>query len=246
MDNQELIEKEAINSITEYLKDRSVLLAEGTGNLLKIDNKFYIVTCKHVADKFMKHDTYRYAVLRDNNRIMKENLSYLGATNDEIDIAILGIKDEFIYRAYSSLEDFEIIEDFSQHNWQHEHFILYGTPGDLVQQIPEGYGYEYLRYITVASRSKNHSKNFLYLDYREKVEVINDLNGEVLPMPHPSGLSGTFIYTLPIPKLKKEEIFNPYFVKIIAVQSAYSQQNNYLKASNVSKLFELMKKLNIM
>lgn len=42
----------AHSALTEAIKPKICSISDSTGNIIKYKNKFYIVTCKHVANDF--------------------------------------------------------------------------------------------------------------------------------------------------------------------------------------------------
>lgn len=243
---EDIITKESLIAINESLKNKVVAMGQhGTGNLLKIESKFYIVTCKHVALEFNKSTIFKKVILKGNLRIPFERLNYLGDTDEEIDIAIYEIIGDLNNVAYYELNDFEIISNFLTHEWGNTLFIFSGLPATLVETVPKGYLLPPMRYLTMLSKSKPQEKDFLYLEYNEGNVQENELNGENVVVPKPHGISGSFILTFPERYIKVDEIWEPSYLKIVALEHRYLKSGNYLKCSNIIHLFELMKKLKI-
>ena len=73
---KEIIGKYARDSLINYARERMCIIGGiGTGNLLKLDNKLFIITCRHVTDLFFNHKQL-VITLKSNKKIEQENLYY--------------------------------------------------------------------------------------------------------------------------------------------------------------------------
>ena len=101
---------ETFNALKEYYLDKLVLFPNSTGTLLKIGNRVYIVTCHHVATEYFSR--YRSAaILRENIRIPFCDLRLAGATDDNIDIALIECEKSPPAKDFYSMDALEAIDD---------------------------------------------------------------------------------------------------------------------------------------
>ncbi|MCH8068521.1 MAG: hypothetical protein IID16_04510, partial [Candidatus Marinimicrobia bacterium] len=93
MENIDL-DKEARHGLTERAKTRMCSVGGvGTGNVLKIENRFFITTCRHVADIYFKQQR-PYIILYGNERVNIEKLQYIARTENKYDIAIIEVVED--------------------------------------------------------------------------------------------------------------------------------------------------------
>ena len=209
MKNIEEIEDHAFSGIIEYIRDRFVVIGNGTGNLLNVGNRNFIVTCKHIAEQFFNSGR-TYVVLRDNVRISLKNMKLLLVTEDDLDIALIEILGEFHSRGVYSLNDLLIIEDFAKYDWENTYLVICGLPGDLVQRDRSGdFHHFYLSFLTIPHKSMKHSENFIYVDYSMKKEMIEIQSKSKINLPKAPGLSGSFILKIGQFDSQKKELWLP-------------------------------------
>jgi len=194
MNKEDIIDNAASSGITEYIRDRLVAVADGTGNLLNAGVRNFIVTCRHVAEPFFQ--TRRpYVVLRDNIRLPIARLRLAALTNDDIDIALIEIDGDVQSRGIYTLDDMdEIIPDFSTHDWHLTNLVIGGLPSALA--VPDERGdihHLWLSYMTLPHRGMQHSEDFVYAEYPMDRELIDQKSNEPVRLPAAPGLSGSFI-----------------------------------------------------
>ncbi|MBI4549079.1 MAG: hypothetical protein HY707_13935 [Ignavibacteriae bacterium] len=234
------VNKLAHSSLTEYLKDRIVVLANSTGNLLKVADRSFIITCRHVADHFFERP-FRNAILRDNHRIAKAQLCIVAQTGLNIDIAVIEIHGSYTARGVFTLSDIESIEDFSKHDFRSTNIILCGIPYDIGQHDEGGNRYHVaMSFMTLPHRSIPQEPDYLYCEYPTIKDVLENISERKIKLPAAPGLSGSFMLTVSQFEGSEKELWSPSFAKVIAVQQSWDQ-SSFVKGSNVKHLISLLK-----
>lgn len=236
--NDGLLENTTHTALTDRIKPKICSINDAVGNILRYKGKFYIVTCKHVADDFFSQN-HHYIILRGNNRIYSDRLKYITSTSNLIDIALIEILDSSQITEYFEEDDIEIIDDYGNNEFENSVFFIFGFPEQLYfnkdgkQYIP------WMSYMTIKSKNKKSDNNFIYLDYEINVEknIINDKKLKTI-LPKAPGLSGAFIFK--IDRFEKKDLWYPSFAKAIAVQSAWNKKS-WIKGSNIKFLFQLLR-----
>ena len=235
--NQKLLDNKVHQALTARVKARICEIGNSTGNIIKYEGKVYIVTCRHVADYFFKYDK-SYIPLKDGNRIPFNQLKYCAWTNLDLDIALIEVLDKNLIHDYYEVQDFDIIDDFGRYNFSEINLFICGFPEQL--SIKEGTTKKiiYFSYGANISNDKPSNVDYIYLNYlKESVTT----EGLLTKLPKAPGLSGSFILKAETFKGKQTDIWDPSFAKIIAIQIAWNEKN-WLKATNIKHLFELLKK----
>ena len=156
------------HAIQERIKPRCCAISDATGNILKYKNKFYIITCKHVADYFFnRNNQNNYVILRDNSRIYSDKLKYIAATDNKIDadIALIEILDASHIEDYFEECDLQIVNDFKDTNSEYSFFFIFGFPEQLYFYKDNKQYIPHFSYGTNKSTIRNSDENFIYLEY---------------------------------------------------------------------------------
>lgn len=229
------------SALTEAIRPKICSISDSTGNIIKYKNKFYIVTCKHVAKVFF-YLKDKSIILKDNSRIYPDELKYIDSTNDDIDIALIEILNNTNVKNYFEEKDIEVIPDFREYNFENSFLFIYGFPYTKHFFKDDK---EYITYISYAdnlSKDKEPNEQFIYFEYdtaRERSIVGSEKLKTTLP--DPRGLSGAFIFKIDRFEKGKNEIWKPTSVaNAIAIQTSWNK-NKWLKGSNIKYLYELLK-----
>lgn len=237
--NFDHIEKSMKSALMERSKIRSCFINESTGNLLRYNDKKYIITCRHVADDFFSNKK-QFILLRDNKKIFKDDLKYFARTNEQLDIAVIEILNQIEVTNFYTLDDFEFIYDFNQPATNKTSYFIFGYPAQMTYEKDGREFILWMSYLTLKSESIPSTQNFLYLDYkRESEKNIITEKGIKTILPKASGLSGAFIFKVEMFQEKKDKLWLPSFAKIVAIQSGWNK-TNWLKGCNTKYLFELL------
>jgi hypothetical protein len=243
----EELDKFVHSSLAEYLKDRIVSLGVGTGNLLKVGNRSFIVTCRHVATDFFRL-AFTAAILRDNYRIPKDHLRVAAQTDDKIDIAVIEIDGSYIARGSFTLVDVEPVSDFSTYDFSKSNIILSGYPIDIAQRDDQGLLYRVpMTFMTRPHRSIQQTADYLYCEYPTATEVLENPSGRELRLPAAGGLSGSFMLEVSEFEGTKYDLWQPSVARVLAVQQSWNE-SSWVKGSNVKHLIALLRdqlKLNV-
>ena len=128
------LEYNARHTLTEYARSRTCSLGGvGTGNVVRVRDRAFVVTAKHVADDFYRLKRPR-VIFRHNYKILSEQLEYISSTDDNLDIALLavaGLNTEVVSYDY---DDFEFIDDFRTYSFDRVNLQVYGFPKQLQHQ----------------------------------------------------------------------------------------------------------------
>lgn len=239
MDINNILDVTSNKAATEYIRDRLVIIGEGTGNLISINGRTFVVTCQHVAKPFFTYNM-PYIVLRDNVRVQTENLRLIYMTNEYLDIAVIEILSNINPRGIYNLNDFEIIEDFSQYNWKDTFCFSCGFPSGLAFRNELGYNYPYFSWTSSIHSQKTSDNTFLYLQYDRENEAVDVQSGLLTRIPEAKGLSGTFILKITKKILNKKQIWTPDVMKIIAIEQSWQKEEKYIKCTNIKHLFNIL------
>jgi hypothetical protein len=243
----EELDKFVHSSLAEYLKDRIVSLGAGTGNLFKVGDRSFIVTCRHVAKGFFRL-SFSCAILRDNFRIPKDHLHVAAQTDDEIDIAVIEIDGPYTARGSFTLADVELVGDFSTYDLSKSNIILSGYPSDIGQRDDQGLLYRVpMTFMTRPHRSIQQTADYFYCEYPTATDVLENPSGRELRLPAALGLSGSFMLKVSEFEGPKYELWQPSLAKVLAVQQSWDK-SSWVKGSNVKHLIALLRdqlKLNV-
>ena len=237
--NFDQIENSMKAALIERSKVRSCYINESTGNLFSYKDKKYIITCRHIADEFFNFKM-PYVLLRDNKKIFKENLKYYSRSSKELDIAVIEILEHNEINYFYTIEDFEIIDDFSHNPSIECSYFIFGYPSQLKYEDNGKELILWMSYLTVKNKSIASTQDSIYLDYqRESEKNIIVEKGLKTILPEARGLSGAFIFKIEQFKEDKHTLWLPSFAKIIAIQSGWNKKS-WLKGSNTKDLIELL------
>jgi hypothetical protein len=242
---EEKLDKVSHNAATEYVRNRLVIIGDGTGNLIHLKKRHFIVTCKHVAEPFFENKLL-YAVICDNIRITHDKLKLIAYTKDSIDIAVIEIKTDITYKWSYNFNDFEVIENFSNYEWKDTFCFICGFPANLVFKNEKGYNYPYLSFTASLHKSRTSNADFIFLEYpidKELKEMQSDLK-TLLPKPY--GISGSFILKVPKSVISVTEIWTPNILKVIAVVFQWNEKGKFIQGSNITHLIKLFESAKIL
>lgn len=233
MVNQKLLHDVTYDAITRFVLPKTCYLDNATGNILRFKDKYYIVTCRHVADDFFKNSTMK-VLLRDKKELSIQHLKYLNRTKPEIDIAVIEIKDNSIDVDSFKFENFKIIKDLSKTNFQKSNFFFCGYPSAISFNRDDNRLILYMAYMTLPT------EDFIYLDYDSQSESNRVIKSDLkLKLPHPGGMSGAFLFLVEAFEGGKEEIWTPNYIKVIGIQTIWNKKTR-VRCSNIKYLFELI------
>lgn len=253
MKNYNDIEDQATTALTEYTLGKTALIGYGTGNVLSIKSRYFIVTCLHVFE-ILKDKNFRKIVLNGNIIIPIEQVKLLASTaeydenkkdNEKLDIALLELNiDQEIKKAYT-LDDFEQINNFANYDWTSTDLIVTGFPSKNMFVEDEIHNYIPLTLTTVPIVSKN-SEDFIYAKYPVGTYQDEIQSKKKVLVKHPDGISGAFILKDKTFDGPKSEMWIPSRAKIVGIQTRFSKPEKYIKGTNIKHLFELLKKVNLL
>lgn len=238
-------EDQARHALTEYARSRTCSLGGvGTGNVLRVRNRAYIVTAKHVADEFYRLKRPRIIFYR-NYKVPSEQLEYISSTDDNVDIALIAVNDlngEVVSYGY---EDFEFIDDFRTYNFDRVNLQVCGFPKQLQHKSETGLFYSWMRYTTTACPHPPATKDFLFCHYPMKSPVQDSRTGDEVLLPPAPGLSGGFILKMPAGADQSIRCWPPSVAKVIAIQIAWDTKN-HIKCSNITNLKPILNDAKVM
>ena len=229
------LEYQARHTLTEYARARTCSLGGvGTGNVLRVHGRAFVVTAKHVADEFYKLKRPR-VVFQHNYKILSEHLEYISSTDDNLDIALIAVHDlnpEVVSYEY---EDFEFIDDFRTYNFDRVNLHVCGLPEQLQHKTETDLFYSWMSYITTPCPHPPAAKDFLFCHYPMHGAVRHSHTGGEVPLPAARGLSGAFILKEAKYADQSTAIWSPTEAKVIAIQIAWDKKT-YIKCSNIIHL----------
>jgi len=239
---KEEFEEQVRNSLTEYAKSRMCLVGSiGTGNLVSINGKKYIITCKHVADDFFKMESSVITV-KSNKKIDHDNLNYVGCS-DLYDTAVIEILNDTIQEIFYEHSDFHFIDDFREYNFNEDDLHLCGFPFSLRYENDSSRWRFWFSYLTIPILNKTE-KDFIYCDYPMDAEADRFKGNFKTTLPPANGLSGSFVHLIGSSNISKNDIWTLRFVKVIAMQISWNTKS-HLKCVNISHIKELIKDMPI-
>lgn len=240
MYNEILLNDFAHQAINRFIFTKSCYLATGTGAILKHQDKFYIITCRHLADYFFEQENEKI-LFKNNSSIDKSSVKYLNRTTEEIDIAIIEILDDNIDSEFFELDSFEFLDDFTQQDFSKSNFFLLGHPYDLSYKKENERVILYLSYMTLPKRDKNPTKDYLYLDYRRDYESNRIIQKDLISrLPSPKGMSGALVFQVKILNGEENKIWTPDIFKAIAIQSSWNEKEGYIKCTSIKYIEKLL------
>ena len=214
----------------------------GTGNLLRHDNRLFIATCLHVAEKYFRLKR-PYVILRGNTRIHTEELELVSRTNDQIDMALIRIAGAYSSVAAYEPDDFEIIQDFSKYSFEEANLFLCGFPEHLSFEREDGYHHVWMSYMTLPDDGASHTEDFIYASYEMKKDDNVTSDGLRTLLPKAPGISGSFVLKVTPFDVNSPQLWTPSMAKVIAMQVSWNQKT-WIKASNIKHLFGLLNRSN--
>ena len=204
----------------------------GTGNILKYKNKFYILTCEHVATDFFRSNN-AYIAFRDKTQIHKDDLDYVDKDSN-LDVALISPRKDLQFNDYFTIDDFEFIPDFSNRNLQGDAFFLFGFPAEYVDIENLRRDYTPLAYLTDLYSGREATENILYLNYPGSPDEV-DISGPHEKLPEAFGLSGSLIFNVSKDILDSGNVWDTSKSKIVAIQYAVSDKK-YIVCGNTKCL----------
>jgi hypothetical protein len=240
MEHQD-IEKVASNALSEFTRDRMCLINGGTGNLLEENGRFFIATCYHVAEEFFEEGSYRYVILRRNERIKKDDLKLIAYKDKEIDVALIEVHATLSGYPTYKLNNIEVIETFDMEKFDKTNIVVSGNPDELSKnKHGSGILYTPLTFTTLPEASKLPCSDFLYCKYPMARDVIENQSGRRMKLPTAGGLSGAFMLKQREFASPKEQIWTPDIMKVVAIQHRWDKES-YIKGTNIKYLIQLLK-----
>jgi hypothetical protein len=226
------LEHQARRALTELARSRTCSLGGiGTGNLLRVRERAFIVTAKHVADHFYKLKRPRI-IFRHNYKILSEQSEYVSSTDDNVDIALIAVNDLKAEAVSYGYEDFKFIDDFRTYNFDRVNLQVCGFPAQLQHKGDADLFYSWMSYTTTPCLDPAATKDFLFCHYPICSPVRDSQTGDKVTLPAARGLSGAFILAIPAQADQSAVIWSPTAAKVIAIQIAWDKKN-YIKCSNI-------------
>lgn len=240
MENIDL-DKEARHGLTERAKTRMCSVGGvGTGNVLKIENRFFITTCRHVADIYFKQQR-PYIILYGNERVNIEKLQYIARTENKYDIAIIEVVEDRKMQAWYERDDFELIDDFRACSFEKTNFFVCGFPEHLSYENEKGIFRMWMSYMTLPHDEKKATEDFIFGKYPMDRDDLVTYEGLRTKLPRAPGLSGAFIYKVSQFTGGKDELWSPAHAKVIAMQTSWNTKN-WIKGTNIKHMISLLDK----
>lgn len=239
--NKQIVLDDMIHSaIDRFVLAKTCYIGNGTGNLLGYKNKVYIVTCRHIADDIFNEKDFE-VILQGNLKVRKEKLSYKNRTTSEVDIGLIEILGRELKFDFYTIDNYEFIEDFTKADFNRSNFFLLGYPDNLSFKKENEKYLMHLSYMTLLKKDKPITKDFLYVDYNKLVETNRIIETELdYKLPHPGGMSGSFLFQVKIFEGDQEKIWSPSNIKIVGIQQSWDRIGNWIKCSNIKYLKELL------
>lgn len=242
--NDKLLVDKTHDALTKWVKPKVCLINDAVGNILKYKDNFYIVTCEHVTKDFFENKN-SYIILDGNSRIYSDDLKYFGSIDNEIDVALIEVKNNDSIKNYFEEKDLEVIDNFSNYNFNNSSLFIFGFPKQFVIDKENKQYFHYISYGAELSKEKSSDDKYIYIEYDRSTErrIINEkeLKAE---LPSARGLSGAFIFKIDRFEKGKNDIWDPASVaKAVAIQIEWNKRS-WLRGVNIKYLFELLKKIN--
>jgi hypothetical protein len=227
-------------SLIEYAKSKTCIVGGiGTGNLVLVNDKFYIVTCQHVAETFFKNNR-SVVTLYSNRKLKQSELKYI--SNSELfDIALIEILVQNGNEQFYELTDFIFIDDFTKYNFEQSDIHLLGFPFEFRIEDNLSTTRYWFSYLSIPMLNKTQ-KDFLYCDYPLNKNSTYFESNYNTKLPSAPGLSGSFVHIISSPNFKEEEIWSIKFVKVVAMQVAWDKKS-FLKCVNINQLNNLFSQI---
>ena len=229
-------------SLIEFAKSKTCIVGGiGTGNLVLVKDKIYIVTCQHVAEAFFKNN--KSVVTLYSNRKLKQNeLKYI--SNSELyDIALIEILVQIGSEQFYEFTDFIFIDDFAKYNFEQSDIHLLGFPFEFRIEDNLNIARYWFSYLSIPMLNKTE-KDFLYCDYPLNKNSTYFESNYNTKLPYAPGLSGSFVHIISNPNYKEEDIWSIKFVKVVAMQIAWDEKS-YLKCVNINQLNYLINQISV-
>ena len=240
MENIDL-DKEATHGFTERTKARMCSVGGvGTGNVLKIENRFLIITCCHVADIYFEQKR-PYIILYGNKRIKTEKLQYIARTENKYDIAIIEVVEDCTIQTWYERVDFELIDDFGAYSFEKTNLFVCGFPEHLSYENEKGIFRMWMSYTTLPHDEKKATEDFIFGKYPMDKDNLVTYNGLRTKLPRAPGLSGAFIYKVSQFTGDMDELWTPAHAKVIAIQTSWNTKS-WIKGTNIKHMFSLLDK----
>ena len=229
-------------SLIEYAKSKTCIVGGiGTGNLVLINDKIYIVTCQHVAKEFFKNNR-SVVTLYSNKKLKQSELKYI--SNSELyDIALIEILVQIGSEQFYELTDFIFIDDFAKYNFEQSDIHLLGFPFEFRIEDNLNIARYWFSYLSIPMLNKTE-KDFLYCDYPLNKNSTYFESNYNTKLPSAPGLSGSFVQIISNPNYKEEDIWSINFVKVVAMQIAWDEKS-YLKCVNINQLKYLINQITV-
>ena len=226
--------------VKSYVTPRLCLFPSGgTGNLLSHNERLFIVTCKHVAESFFKSD-FNYVVLRGNRRIRRDSLSLYATIDGDLDLALIEVSGDVSIPGHYTVDDIEVIDDFSKHDFAKDQVYLCGFPEQMRWQDQEKRTwFDSLGYLTWPYKGDSpvNTENFFFCEYKK--EVYSDDFGWT-PNADAPGLSGAFVFRV-IPAKKGELLWAvPSHFKVVGVQQTWHRKERWIKSTNAKHILKML------
>ncbi len=229
------LEYQARHSFTEYARSRTCSLGGvGTGNVLRVHGRTFIVTAKHVAASFYELKRPR-AIFHRNHKVPSQRLEYVSSTDDNLDIALIAVHDLNAEVVAYEYNDFEFINDFGAYSFDRVNLQVCGFPEQLQHETESALFYSWMSYTTIPCSYPPPTKDFLYCHYPMASPVQKSSTGDNLALPAAPGLSGAFILKMQGYVDSSTPIWSPTAAKVIAIQIEWDKKN-YIKCSNIINL----------
>lgn len=207
---------------------------DGTGFLIQSAGRYFIGTCRHVADAFF--GTKRpYVILRDNTRIQTEQLKYSRHTDIKLDTALIEIISDFPKADWFELEDFESIDNFATYDFEKTNLLLCGFPSELRTEKDDGFYSMPLTFSTVVDKDRPNSEEFIFAKYPVSEEVQVTDTEQTAKLPAAPGLSGAVIFKMEQFEADSDDLWAAGLGKIIAIQIKWDGLT-WIKGVNIRHL----------
>jgi len=245
MDKQAIVDDFVHAAIDSFVLSKTCYLANGTGNVIKYNDRIYIVTCRHIADDIFDERNFNEVLLRNKQRIKKDKLRYIDKTNSEIDIGLIEILENNLNVDYYTLDNFEFIEEFKKADLSKSNFFLLGYPESISIKKGTGKNMLHFSYMTLPKKDKPITDDYIYLDYNRMDENSNRIvdTDLISKLPHPGGMSGSFLFQVKIFEGRQEEIWSTSYIKVVGIQKSWNKKN-WIKCSNIKYLKALLFNVN--